>query len=200
MTDFTLTITSLVTTKYIDGKDPSTHIAKMKGFRRDLMLMQQSVNDELFTCFLRISMPPTWNYVFAGLPQKYSSAEVERRIKDEHGIKSNQQSVAMAYQAMHNTSRGRNKRKPDNTECSNCHNLSHTYCDCWLKGGGAEGKGPRSRRKPKQPKGKRREDKQEKRDTANQAITDESDNESQSSPCVIHGNITCLHIMTTLDN
>lgn len=42
-------------------------------------------------------MPPTWNYVFAGLPQAYTSAEVKRRIKDEHGIKTNQESVAMAY-------------------------------------------------------------------------------------------------------
>ena len=39
MTDFTLTITSLVTTKYVDGEDVAAHIAKMKGFRCDLMLM-----------------------------------------------------------------------------------------------------------------------------------------------------------------
>ena len=104
MTDFTLTITSLVTMKYINGEDPSAHIAKMKGFCHDLMLMNWSINDELFACFLRISMLLTWNYVFAGLLQKYSSARVERHIKDEHGIKSNQQSVTMAYQTMHGAS------------------------------------------------------------------------------------------------
>ena len=32
VTDFTLTITSLVTTKYVDEKDIPAHIAKMKGF------------------------------------------------------------------------------------------------------------------------------------------------------------------------
>src|SRR6266436_6506328 len=41
MTDYTLTITSLVTTKFVDGEDPATHIAKMKGYRRDLMLMNR---------------------------------------------------------------------------------------------------------------------------------------------------------------
>ena len=30
--DFTLTITALVTTKYIDGKDVTAHIVKMKGY------------------------------------------------------------------------------------------------------------------------------------------------------------------------
>ena len=75
--DFTLTITALVTTKYVDCEDVTTHLAKMKGLRRDLTLMGCDVDDGLFACFLRISMPPTWNYVFAGLPNNYTSAEVE---------------------------------------------------------------------------------------------------------------------------
>ena len=78
LTDFTLTITALVTTKYVDGEDVITHLAKMKGLRHDLTQMGRDVDDGLFACFLRISMPPTWNYVFAGLPNNYTSAEVER--------------------------------------------------------------------------------------------------------------------------
>ena len=76
--DFTLTITSLVTTKYVDGEDIPAHLAKIKGYRRDLTLMGRDIDDGLFACFMRISMPPTWNYVFAGLPNDYTSAEVER--------------------------------------------------------------------------------------------------------------------------
>ena len=78
LTDFTLTIMALVTTKYVDGEDITTHLAKMKGLRPDLTLMGRDVDNGLFVCFLRISMPPTWNYVFAGLPNNYTSAEVER--------------------------------------------------------------------------------------------------------------------------
>ena len=89
LTDFTLTITALVTTKYVDSEDVTAHLAKMKGLHRDLTLMGHDIDDSLFTCFLRISMPPTWNYVFAGLPNNYTSAEVERRVKDEYGIKKN---------------------------------------------------------------------------------------------------------------
>ena len=76
LTDFTLTIMVLVTTKYVDGKDVTTHLAKMKGLCRDLTLMGCNVDDSLFTCFLRISMPPTWIYVFASLPNNYTSAKV----------------------------------------------------------------------------------------------------------------------------
>ena len=76
--DFTLMITALVTTKYVDSEDVTTHLAKMKGLRHDLTLMGCNTDDGPFMCFLRISMPPTWNYVFAGLPNNYTSAEVEQ--------------------------------------------------------------------------------------------------------------------------
>ena len=77
ITDFTLRITSLVTMKYVDGEDIPAHLAKIKGYHRDLTLMGRDIDDGFFACFMRISMPPTWNYVFAGLPNDYTSAKVE---------------------------------------------------------------------------------------------------------------------------
>lgn len=138
MTDFTLTITSLVTTKFMDGEDPATHIVKMKGYRCDLMLMNCDLDDSLFTCFLCILMPPTWNYVFAGLPQLYTSAKVEHWIKDEHSIKTNQESVAMAYWAIQTNEKSHDSSEP---HCMNCNKPGHWIGGCWSKGGGAEGKG-----------------------------------------------------------
>ena len=76
-TDWTLTISNLVSTRYVDGEDALAHIAKMKAFQHDLSFMDRDIDDELFACFLRISMPPTWNYVFSGLPNHYSSIEIE---------------------------------------------------------------------------------------------------------------------------
>ena len=57
MTDFTLTITSLVTTKYVDGEDVAAHIVKMKGFRRDLMLMNRDLEDGLFASSVKTDTP-----------------------------------------------------------------------------------------------------------------------------------------------
>ena len=175
LTDFTLTITALVTTKYVDGEDVTTHLAKMKGLRRDLTLMGRDVDDGLFACFLRISMPPTWNYIFAGLPNNYTSAEVERRVKDEYGIKTNQETVAMAYQ----TGQIPGKAKSGNVTCDNCHREGHTKTKCWSPGGGAEGKGPRQKRKKK--KGDNSKDKEEKKskEKANQAVEDNSEDDDE---------------------
>ena len=175
ITDFTLMITSLVTTKYVDGEDIAAHLATMKGFRRDLTLMGRDIDDGLFACFLRISMPPTWNYVFSGLPKDYTSAEVERRIKDEYGIKTNQESVAMAYRAGQ-TPGG---TKPGVT-CENCNKAGHTKRDCWSPGGGAEGSGPRQKKKQKkQDKKQKDSNKSHSRHKANQAVHDDSHTDSE---------------------
>jgi len=102
LTDWMLTISSMVTTKFIDGEDISMHIAKMKSYHRDLIMMNRNIDDDLFACFVRISMPASWNYVFARLPDKYTSSEVERCIKDEYGVRNNQMSTAAAYSAIQN--------------------------------------------------------------------------------------------------
>ena len=75
--DWTLMITAIVITRYTDGEDVSVHIAKMKGYQHDLILMQWDLADGLFTCFLHISMPSTWNYIFAALPDHYNTTEVK---------------------------------------------------------------------------------------------------------------------------
>jgi gag-polypeptide of LTR copia-type len=184
MTDFTLTITSLVTTKYIDGEDVAAHIAKMRGFRRDLMLMDRDLEDRLFACFLHISMPPTWNYVFAGLPQMYTSAEVEHRVKDEHSIKANQESVAMAFRAAQtNTNGHEHSHNPGDPYCTNCNKPGHWISGCWSKGGGAEGKGPRQKKRQHKKKNDEteRKNKRKGKDRTNEAVHNDSDDESRAS-------------------
>jgi hypothetical protein len=78
ITDCMLTITNLITEKYEEGEDIEEHIAKFRAWKRDLLLMQRDIPDDLYACLLRILMPATWNYVFTGLPTKYMSAKVER--------------------------------------------------------------------------------------------------------------------------
>jgi hypothetical protein len=164
MTDFTLTITSLVTTKFVDGEDPATHIVKMMGYRCNLMLMNHDLDDSLFACFLRISMPPTWNYVFTGLPQLYTSAEVEHQIKDGHSIKTNQESVAIAYRAMQTNGKLHDHLHNGNEpHCMNCNKPGHWISGCWSKGGGAKGKGPRQKKRQHKKKNDEMESKNKKK-------------------------------------
>ena len=72
VTDWTLTIMALVTTHYNDGEDATAHITKMKTYCCDLLFMQRDIDDELFACFLHISMLSSWNYVFAALLEHYT--------------------------------------------------------------------------------------------------------------------------------
>src|ERR1700722_6916778 len=81
MADYTLTISNLINTKYVDtDQDVTEHVAKLKRYRRDLILMNRNLPDEVFACFLRLSMPSEWNY---GLSDPYMSKKVEARIKGE---------------------------------------------------------------------------------------------------------------------
>lgn len=139
----TATITALVTTRYIDGEDVNAHIAKMKGYRHYLSLMQRDIDDELFACFLRISMPPTWNCVFATLPDHYSSTEVEQRIRDKYGACTSQFTTSIAFQASRSnkTKDGRSRTPiPGQPYCTNCKISGHHTEDCYSKGRAMRGK------------------------------------------------------------
>src|SRR6202790_3374231 len=135
----------------------------MKGFHCDLMLMDRDLENGLFACFLRISMPPSWNYVFAGLPQMYTSAEVECRIKDEHGIKANQESVVMAFHTAQTNVKGHeHSNNSGDPYCTNCNKPGHFIVGCWSKGGGAKEKGPCQKKKQQKKKNNETERKNKK--------------------------------------
>ena len=117
-TDWTFTIAPLVTARYNDGEDAMAHMGKMKMHRRDLLTMGRDIDDELFACFLRISMPSSWHDVFATLPAHYTSAEVERRIRDEYGVRMSQ---------------GAGIQDKKKRYCDNCKSPTHWTRDCWSK-------------------------------------------------------------------
>ena len=182
MTDFTLTIMSLITLKYVDGEDPAAHIVKMWGLHWDLMLMNRDIDNGLFACFLWISMLLSWNYIFSGLPQAYTSAEIKCWIKDEHGIKPNQESAALAYQALPSGNSHSWGLKCSDPYCTNCNRPGHVIGDCWSKGGGTEGKGPWQKRTQKKNGEKDRgKHKLKRKEKANQAMVNlDSDDDTKS--------------------
>jgi hypothetical protein len=147
ITNWTMIITSLVMTKFTDREDVTTHISKMKLYRWDLIMMGCNMDNDLSSCFLHISMPPGWNYVFAGLLAKYTTAEVKWCIKDKYGIRANQQSTASAYRTKPikfrwPTLNKSHVLKPGEPFYNSCENVGHWVWDCWAPGGGAEGQGP----------------------------------------------------------
>ena len=51
----------------------------------------------------------------------------------------------------HRSNKGKEKSTPGVT-CENCKNAGHTKADCWVKGGGKEGQGPRGQNSKKEEK------------------------------------------------
>jgi len=181
-TNWTLTITTLVSTHYTDGEDVLAHITKMKSYCRDLLLMQHNIDNELFACFLRISMPSSWNYIFAALPEHYMSAEVEQRIRDEYGVCTSQ-GANTSLQAV------RPKRKPcppipGQPYCDNCKIPGHWTKDCYSPSGMMHGK-PHESKSKKEEGTKDAKSKNESKGKykakprwANQAVTEDNEHES----------------------
>lgn len=173
-TDWTMLITRLVTEKWtptgLSEGDPLDHIAKMKGYRRDLQLMDRDIDDCLFACFLRISMPSDWNGIFAGLPSVFNSNEVERRIRDEWAVRSIQATTETVWSANHQDkpiwTRDGKHSKQDKSKtsdkkctgptckdpkcsgepyCTNCGRPGHWVVTCWAPGGPLHGHVQRDR-------------------------------------------------------
>jgi len=140
-------------------------------------------------------MPTTWNYVFAALPDHYSSAEVKRRIRDEYGVRMSQStSTSTAFQALYpnKTKDGHSHTPvPGQPYCTNCRVLGHRTEECYSKGGPMHGK-RRDKKVNKEDKGDtKQEDKSKKgkgkdrsktktSKKANQAVADEEEDDEDN--------------------
>lgn len=199
--DFTLTMYKLMHTAYSNSEDVATHIAKMREFKRNLTLIGRPIPDDIFAAFLRLSMPSEWNFVFAGLPDAYTSIEVERRIREEYAQRQAQASTSTAYaiaqisqdkgkESMGNRKgKDRPKPKPGEPFCTNCRVSGHWLSGCWSKGGGAEGKGPKQR------SGKQGKEKQKEKEKVNEVANSDSESNGTSSvhSCFMTSTSTISH-------
>jgi len=184
MTDFTLTITSLVT------MNSWTERPCYPYHENERIQMWTHANESWPWRQLICMFPPYFDAPDLELcicwitPVIYPSAEVEHWIKDKHGIKTNQESVAMDYRAMQ-TNRKSHDHSHNGSEphCTNYNKPGHWISGCWSKGGGAEGKVPHQKKKQQKKKNDEMERKNKKKgkDQMNEAVHNDSDDESQAS-------------------
>ena len=76
----------------------------------------------------------------------FITEEAQHRVINDECTK-NAESVLAALSKKqrtrkHHSNKGKEKSTPSAT-CENCKNAGHTKADCWAKGGGKEGQGPR---------------------------------------------------------
>ena len=137
----------------------TAHITDLKRKQEELHLMGSRIPDDDFVMILLTSLPERWdNFTsgYLGSQGNTTTINVSNLIRvlldEEHRCREcgDPSSSDMALQA----------RGKETHECHNCKKKGHLAKDCWVKGGGKEGQGPRSQ------KGKR--------DQAHQAQGDEA--------------------------
>lgn len=140
-----------------EGFDMVEHISKLRKLQEELHLMDNLVSDEDFLMILVTSLPESWDtYTSSFLGSSGNKPtlkshelvamllEEDRRRRGKAGESGN-----VTLQARGQNKSGHAKSGGDTaTECYDCHKKGHMAKDCWSKGGGREGQGPKGRRGP----------------------------------------------------
>ena len=132
-----------------EGFDMVTHVSNLRGLQHELHVMENLVSDEDFVMILLTSLPESWdNYTGSYLGSSGNKPtitsheliavllEEDRRRKGRNG-----ESAGTALHA-HGKDNGGNKDR----DCFNCKKKGHIKSECWAKGGGREGQGPKGRK------------------------------------------------------
>ncbi|KAJ2925473.1 hypothetical protein H1R20_g11620, partial [Candolleomyces eurysporus] len=149
---------ALYRAKAEEGCDMVEHISNMRRLQEELHMMESLVSDEDFVMLLITSLPESWdNYTSSFLgasgnqPTLSSHEFIANLIEEDKRRKGWNDNAGTAMQA--GKKKGQAKKASGSgsaKECYNCHKKGHVKADCWNKGGGKEGEGPKGRNKTQQ--------------------------------------------------
>jgi hypothetical protein len=123
------------------------HFERLAEMHEQLAAMGKSISDNEFALILMGSLlllyAPTLSGIAAAAEISATTptkATVTKLALDEYDRRTlgNDKSQDQAFAAD-----ARKKGKKHNVECFNCHKRGHMRADCWVKGSGKEGQGPR---------------------------------------------------------
>jgi hypothetical protein len=149
-------------TKCLEGGNIRTHFHQLAVLRDQLTLLGQTITDRDYLDTLLTSIPRSFEGSISSLNgtsfltktkitadsfRAFLLDEYERHILMEKedakaGKKEGKDGKDEAFAADSTKKKDKDKRK---VECHNCHKKGHMKADCWAKGGGREGQGPRQR-------------------------------------------------------
>ena len=141
-----------------EGFDMADHVAGLRKLQEELHIMGNVVPDEDFTMILITSLPESWDsYTTSFLGSRSGTQSSTNSMKSQElvGIlidesrrrkeKDGSGSGGVAMQAKGKGYRRENSGAGKDMECFNCHKKGHMKTECWGKGGGREGQGPKGR-------------------------------------------------------
>src|SRR6267142_2635258 len=131
------------------------HFEYLTDLREQLAAMGKAVMDEDYTDTLLASLPASYNGAVSSmstsmrLGTKVLTSEIfeqfildeseHRQVKDKYA-ESRNEALATESGSQKGKDKSKDKKK---VECYNCHKTGHYKSECWAKGGGKEGQGPR---------------------------------------------------------
>jgi transposase InsO family protein len=137
----------LQTTRCGEEDNVCEHFERLAEMCEQLAAMGKSVSDNEFASILMGSLPSSYAPTLSGIAAAAeisattpTEATVTKLALDEYDRRTlgNDKSQDQAFAAD-----ARKKGKKRDVECFNCHKRGHMRADCWAKGGGKEGQGPR---------------------------------------------------------
>jgi Zinc knuckle len=78
--------------------------------------------------------------------------EAQHRIINDEHTKITKSALAARTKKQGKSKEKRKEKGQSDVTCKNCNRPGHVKPDCWSKGGGKEGQGPRQKKKTKEPK------------------------------------------------
>lgn len=137
-----------------DDKDMSTQINEFKENARKLANIGYSLQDAVLAVMLINALPPSYSTVRTVLTTSVVSAitidsVIETILAEEvtrKGLNANAFKARVDSKSKQK-SKGKGSATGEKPKCTNpkCGKIGHTIQNCWAEGGGAEGKGPKSK-------------------------------------------------------
>ncbi len=136
----------------VEGGDVKAHLTKLQSLREDLTAMGADPGDDNFVTIVLGSLPSsfeTYLSVLTGastlLGKTLNPNMVLQGINDEADRRKVRSAGRGEKESAFYSGNGGQKSKKS-VECYNCHKKGHMARDCWARGGGKEGQGPRKGR------------------------------------------------------
>ena len=144
----------LQNTRCGEDDDVRAHFEALANFREQLAAMGQTISDEQYTNILMSSLPSSYDANISIITTNadmnsttITSTTVIRIITDEYDkrqLKNSKPKSTQEEAFTAETQKNKKKNKKD-VECFNCKKKGHIKADCWAKGGGKEGQGPKKK-------------------------------------------------------
>jgi hypothetical protein len=147
----------LMTASCREGADLGAHFDDLKRVRESLGAAGQKIDEDDFVATLMGSLPPSYNgylETMSGMlritdaTHKMTSSKLIQLVLEEQ----KRRAILAAKQSTNKTKDiallANDRQDKKKIECFNCGKKGHRKADCWAKGGGKEGEGPKKGPQP----------------------------------------------------